>query len=218
ETEEWLRIMQERAQLLTENSAITAFERDLNRKAAQFEGTPEGEQLKELELHAKRVSSLLADLKEQRSKKPKTAEDMRRVVRDNEAKEAPAPLLDAVEKKLEFLPDEDKTRRDALEKDLKRRIAKDRASIAEKAFLDIVPPGYTLVTTELEWLRETNGAGTSVPAVVVRGAALTSWASTWWKAQGGECQKLASPGYTLQQLVPSLPTVAAQAVAHELNT
>jgi len=126
---------------------------------------------------------LLADLKEQRSKKPKTADDMRKVVREyerlaareglaeaqlaliaqertdferrfdqqrqaasqklnelirsNEDKEAPAPLLDAAEKKLEFLPDEEKPRRDALEKDLKRRIAKDRASIAEKAFLDI---------------------------------------------------------------------------------
>jgi hypothetical protein len=183
ETEAWLLAMQERAQLLTEVSAINVFERDLNRKAAQFEGTSENEQLKELELHAKRVSSLLADLKEQRSKKPKTADDMRKVVREyerlaareglaeaqlaliaqertdferrfdqqrqaasqkldelirsNEDKEAPAPLLDAVEKKLEFLPDEDKPRRDALEKDLKRRIAKDRASIAEKAFLDI---------------------------------------------------------------------------------
>jgi len=81
----------------------------------------------------------------------------------------------------------------------------------------LVPLGYTLVTTELEWLREINGAGTSVPLVVVRGASLTSWASIWWEAQGGECQKLASPGYILQQLVPTLSTVAAQAVAQELN-
>ena len=49
----------------------------------------------------------------------------------------PASLLADVEKKLEFLPAEVKSRRDALEKDLKRRVAKDRASVAEKAFLDI---------------------------------------------------------------------------------
>jgi len=183
EAEAWLITMQERAQTLTDASAITTFERDLNRKASQFEGTPESEQIKEWELLAKRVNTLLVDLKEQRGKKPKTADDMRRVVREyelmaardglaeaqlaliaqertnfesrfdqqrqvarqkldelirsNEAKEAPASLLSDVEKKLEFLPDEDKPRRDALEKDLKRRVAKDRASIAEKAFLDI---------------------------------------------------------------------------------
>lgn len=80
-----------------------------------------------------------------------------------------------------------------------------------------VPPGYTLVTTELDWLRETTSVGASAPSVVVRGAALTVWASTWWEAQGGKCQPLGSPGYTLQRLVSSLPTAAAQAVAQELN-
>ncbi|WP_035559952.1 hypothetical protein [Hymenobacter sp. IS2118] len=183
EAEAWLLSMQERAQAFTEGAAIATFERDLNRRAAQFEGTPEAEQIKELEFHAKRTTTLLADLKELRRERPKTADDMRRVVKEyerlaardglaeaqlalvaqertefesrfdqqrqaarekldelirrNEAQEAPASLLADVERKLEFLPAEDKPRRDALEKDLKRRVAKDRASVAEKAFLDI---------------------------------------------------------------------------------
>ncbi|QDA59997.1 coiled-coil domain-containing protein [Hymenobacter jejuensis] len=183
ETEAWLLTMCERANTLTEAPAIASFERDLNRKAAQFEGTPEADQIKELERKADRVSKLLSNLKDQRREKPKTADDVRKVVREyerlaareglsevqiglvsqeradferrfdeqrqaarqkldelvarNEAQDAPAPLLTELERRLEFLPDEDKPRRDALDKDLRRRVAKDKASVAEKAFLDI---------------------------------------------------------------------------------
>jgi hypothetical protein len=183
EAEEWLLNMEERAGSLTEAAAISAFERDLNRKAAQFEGTPQAEQIKELERQAERVTKLLSNLKDQRREKPKTADEVRKVVREyerlatreglaeaqitliaqeradfelrfeeqrqaarqkldeliasNEALAAPAALLSDVERRLEFLPDEDKPRRDILEKDLRRRVAKDKASVAEKAFLDI---------------------------------------------------------------------------------
>lgn len=80
-----------------------------------------------------------------------------------------------------------------------------------------VPTGYALVATELEWLRETTSAGHSAPPVVVRGLALAQWAAKWWEAQGGKCQELVSPGYTLQRLVPTLSTPTAQAIAEELH-
>jgi hypothetical protein len=81
----------------------------------------------------------------------------------------------------------------------------------------IVPPGYTLVASEVEWLRETIIADTSVPQIVVRGQILTQWARTWWETQGGQCDDLVSPGYMLQSLVSTLPTADAQAVAQELH-
>jgi hypothetical protein len=183
EAETWVATMQERANALIEASAIRTFEGDLNRRTTQFEGTDEAKQIKALALQADGVSKLLSNLKQQRREKPKTAEDVRRVVRkykrlaegeglseaqiafideeraeferrfdeqrqaasqkldelikSNEAKDAPALLLAEVERRLEFLPDEDKPRRDALEKDLRRRVAKSKASLAEKAFLDI---------------------------------------------------------------------------------
>jgi hypothetical protein len=80
-----------------------------------------------------------------------------------------------------------------------------------------VPSGYKLVDNELDWLRETANAGTSAPRVVLRGHALIHWARTWWETQGGSCDELTSPGYTLHRLVPSLPLLAAQAIAQELN-
>jgi hypothetical protein len=183
EAETWLASMQERANALIEASAIRTFEGDLNRRTTQFEGTDEAKKIKALALQADGVSKLLSNLKQQRREKTKTADDVRRVVREykrlaegeglsgaqiafideeraeferrfdeqrqaasqkldelinsNEAKDAPALLLAELERRLEFLPDEDKPRRDALEKDLRRRVAKSKASLAEKAFLDI---------------------------------------------------------------------------------
>jgi len=183
DAEQWLLSMQTRVEGLTDTVLINAFNKELNRRLDQFKGTPETETLKQLEARAEHGGKFVVKLVELRTAKPKTAESLRKVLRDyealaakatlsaiqvervqqeraqlekrfdeqrqiasaklteltqrNEAAESAALLLSELEGKLEFLPDEEKPVRDALEKVLQRRIAQSKALIAEKAFFDI---------------------------------------------------------------------------------
>ncbi|SDY29827.1 coiled-coil domain-containing protein [Hymenobacter psychrophilus] len=183
EAEQWLTSMEARAETLVDSPTITSFTRELNRRIDQFRGTPEAETLKQWETHSERSSKLVTELAELRTAKPKTAETLRKVLKEydalaakatlapaqvervqqersrlaerfdeqrraaatkltelaqrNEAQESAALLLAELERKLDFLSDEEKPARDALEKVLQRRVAQSKASVAEKAFLDI---------------------------------------------------------------------------------
>jgi len=82
----------------------------------------------------------------------------------------------------------------------------------------LLPPGYALVHTELEWLRQTLSATPAQPPqVVVRGGVLTRWAREWWEAQGGTCRELISPGERIRRVLPLLPAPDAQALASALH-
>ena len=83
----------------------------------------------------------------------------------------------------------------------------------------LLPLGYTLIQTELDWLRHTMLATPAQPPqVVVRGGVLTRWAREWWEAQGGTCRELISPGERIRRVLPMLPAPEAQALAAALHT
>ncbi|TGE25203.1 hypothetical protein E5K00_08405 [Hymenobacter aquaticus] len=180
---QWLEMIHTRAEGLTDTVLINSFNKELIRRFEQFKNTPEAETLKQLEAHAERSNKFVTQLTELRTGKPKTADALRKVLKEydvlaakpglsvaqvervqqerarleerfdeqrraasvklaeltqcNAAGDPPAQLLVELERKLDFLPDEEKPARDALEKALQRRVAQDKASLAEKAFLDI---------------------------------------------------------------------------------
>lgn len=183
ESEQWVAAMQLRAATLTDAPIIKSFEKALDQRTNEFKGTPEAEVLDQLQKQAEQATRFVKDLEELRGQKPKTAEALRKVLKDytalaakatntpaqiervqqerarleerfeeqrraartklaeltqrNSSGEGAALLLNELERKLDFLPDEEKAARDTLEKALQRRITQDKASVAEKAFLDI---------------------------------------------------------------------------------
>ncbi|MEZ0483185.1 hypothetical protein [Fibrella aquatica] len=78
----------------------------------------------------------------------------------------------------------------------------------------LLPPGYTVIQTELDWLRYTISASPlQPPLVVVRGRIITHWARKWWEVQGGTCRELVSPGERIRRVLPMLTVLDAQELA-----
>jgi hypothetical protein len=93
-----------------------------------------------------------------------------------------------------------------------------------------VPPDYTVVETEAQWLRlvstfnsgqqstlATGGNRSESPAFMVRGVALCNWAETWWRGRGWPCEERRSPLLTLRALCAGWDEEQARAVWNELR-
>jgi hypothetical protein len=83
-----------------------------------------------------------------------------------------------------------------------------------------LPPKYTLVTSEVEWLAQMIMPETGLPyhALQVRGpAALCDWAAVYWQAQGGEVLLCESPRKALHRMCPALSTEQQKLLLIELR-
>ncbi|MBT9394809.1 hypothetical protein KLP40_16705 [Hymenobacter sp. NST-14] len=81
-------------------------------------------------------------------------------------------------------------------------------------------PNYTLVTTEAEWLAHMVAPVSGLPSLAlhVRGTTqLCDWASTYWKAHGGDVQLCESPRKALHRICPALTPEQGKELMAELT-
>lgn len=82
-----------------------------------------------------------------------------------------------------------------------------------------VPAGYTVVDTDVAWLRTTaNVTDANAPKVLVRGAERCKWAYNWWQARGGQSFQCASPTTQLLARCPTLTEAQARQILADLPT
>ena len=83
-----------------------------------------------------------------------------------------------------------------------------------------LPPEYTLVTTEAQWLAHMVAPASGLPALAlqVRGPAqLCDWAAVYWQAQGGTVHPCESPRQALQRLCSTLTPAQGKEIIGELT-